>query len=279
MNRIHHCQDTARADDCASCVLEGSAACGSLTALASIAGGVPVVCHVFAPGEALYRSGEPVDGLHFIVSGGVKLVRCDAAGHERIVHFAQDGAIVGFDAMSGDASPHSAIALDEVRTCCIPADKLARVLERRPVLQMQVLRQMQRALSDAQGWIAELASGVLPARMRLARLLLRLRCGEGARIRRLQLTEIGSILGQTPETVCRTLKVFEQDGVLLPQGGRGLQRHYLADLAALQRIAHEGAERISSAARALDGGDDAELARPVRSRRGEAGLRRTVPTH
>ena len=79
--------------------------------------------------------------------------------------------------------------------------------------------------------------------------------------------------------MCRALKVFEQDGVLLPQGGRGLQRHYLADLAALQRIAHEGAERISSAARALDGGDDAELARPVRSRRGEAGLRRTVPTH
>ena len=279
MNRIHHCLDMARTDDCASCLLEGSAACGSITALASVAGGVPFVCHVFAPGEALYRSGEPVDGLHFIVSGGVKLVRCDAAGHERIVHFAQDGAIVGFDAITGDASQHGAIALDEVRTCCIPADKLVRVLARRSALQMQVLRQMQRALSDAHGWIAELASGVLPARVRLARLLLRLRCGEGERIRRLQLTEIGSILGQTPETVCRTLKVFEQDGVLLPQGGRGLQRHYLADLAALQRIAHEGAERISSAARALDGGDDAELARPVRSRRGEAGLRRTVPTH
>ena len=279
MNRIHHCLDMARTDDCASCLLEGSAACGSITALASVAGGVPFVCHVFAPGEALYRSGEPVDGLHFIVSGGVKLVRCDAAGHERIVHFAQDGGIVGFDAINGEASQHGAIALDEVRTCCIPADKLVRVLARRPALQMQVLRQMQRALSDAHGWIAELASGVLPARVRLARLLLRLRCGEGERIRRLQLTEIGSILAQTPETVCRTLKAFEQDGVLVPQGGRGSQRHYLADLAALQRIAHEGAERISSAARALDGGDDAELARPVRSRRGEAGLRRTVPTH
>lgn len=278
MNRIHHCLDMARTDDCASCLLEGSAACGSITALASVAGGVPFVCHVFAPGEALYRSGEPVDGLHFIVSGGVKLVRCDAAGHERIVHFAQDGGIVGFDAINGEASQHGAIALDEVRTCCIPADKLVRVLARRPALQMQVLRQMQRALSDAHGWIAELASGVLPARVRLARLLLRLRCGEGERIRRLQLTEIGSILGQTPETVCRTLKAFEQDGVLVPQGGRGSQRHYLADLAALQRIAHEGAEGLPIAARA-PAGDDVELARPPRSRRGEAALRRAAATH
>ena len=278
MNRIHHCLDMARTDDCASCLLEGSAACGSITALASVAGGVPFVCHVFAPGEALYRSGEPVDGLHFIVSGGVKLVRCDAAGHERIVHFAQDGGIVGFDAINGEASQHGAIALDEVRTCCIPADKLVRVLARRPALQMQVLRQMQRALSDAHGWIAELASGVLPARVRLARLLLRLRCGEGERIRRLQLTEIGSILAQTPETVCRTLKAFEQDGVLVPQGGRGLQRHYLADLEALQRIAHEGAEGVPIAARAL-AGDDAELVRPPRSRRGEAALRRAAATH
>ena len=137
---------------------------------------------------------------------------------------------------------------------------------------------MQRALSDAHGWIAELASGVLPARVRLARLLLRLRCGEGERIRRLQLTEIGSILAQTPETVCRTLKAFEQDGVLVPQGGRGSQRHYLADLAALQRIAHEGAEGVPIAARAL-AGDDAELVRPPRSRRGEAALRRAAATH
>lgn len=278
MNRNHHCEDTARTDDCASCVLEGSAACGSITALASIAGGVPFVCHVFAPGAVLYRSGEPVEGLHFIVTGGVKLVRRDAAGHERIVHFAQDGGIVGFDAMSGEASQHSAIALEEVRTCCIPADRLARVLERRPALQMQVLRQMQCALSDAQGWIAELASGVLPARVRLARLLLRLRSGSGERIRRLQLTEIGSILGQTPETVCRTLKAFEQDGVLVPQGGRGSQRHYLADLEALQRIAHEGAEGIPPAVR-LTSGEEAALVRPPRSRRGEAGLRRAAVTH
>lgn len=277
MNKLKNLQDVTHPDECASCVLHGSGACGSITALTSMAGGVPFVCHVFEPGAVLYRIGEPPDGLHFIVSGGVKLVSCDPAGNERIVRVAQDGGIMGFNAMTGERSAHSAVALDEVRTCRIPVDKLPRVLERRPALQLQLVRQMQCALSEGERWIAELASGVVPARVRLARLLLRLRLGEDDRIRRLQLTEVGSILGQTPETVCRTLKVFEQDQLLVPQGARGSQRYYHADIEALQRIAYEGADAVADAAPSMvtTVGTKAEAApQPLRHRRGEAGLSR-----
>lgn len=268
MNDRNNDNGGAHGGDCASCTLQRTDACGSIAALMSVAGGVPFDGHVFEPGAVLYRGGAPADGLHFIVAGGVKLVCSDASGNERIVRIAHDGGVVGFDAMGGGVCRHTAIALDEVRTCRIPVHALPRLLERRPVLQMQLLRQLQAALSEAEAWIAELASGVVPARVRLARLLLRLRIGDGKRVRRLQLTEVGSILGQTPETVCRTLKAFEQDGVLRPQGMRGAARHYLADIDALRRIAYEGA---GAAPAAPAGGSGADV-RPARSRRGEAAL-------
>lgn len=274
MNDLNDGDHGAHGGDCAACTLQRTDACGSIAALMSVAGGVPFDGHVFEPGAVLYRGGEPADGLHFIVAGGVKLVCGDASGNERIVRIAHDGGVVGFDAMSGGACRHTAIALDEVRTCRIPVNLLPRLLARRPALQMQLLRQLQAALSETEAWIAELASGVAPARVRLARLLLRLRIGDGNRIRRLQLTEVGSILGQTPETVCRTLKVFEQDAVLRPQGARGAARHYLADIEALRRIAYEGADGVGAALPASAGGSVVDALRPARSRRGEAGLSR-----
>lgn len=280
MNHQENIQHAEYSGDCASCPLQRTGACGSVAALMSAPGGGAFDCHVFKPGAVLYRSGEPADGLHFIVSGGVKLVRGDPAGNERIVRIAQDGGVLGFDAMTGGVCQHTAIAFDEVRTCRIPADELPRVLARRPILQLHLLRHLQAALSEADAWTSDLVSGVVPARVRLARLLLRLRFGDGNRIRRLQLTEVGSILGQTPETVCRTLKVFEQDGALVPQGARGAQRHYLADIDALQRIAYEGADTPLSSA-ATRASDDVvvepSLQRSVRSRRGEAGLLKRAP--
>jgi len=275
MIKMDSSRQVADGGDCAACELGPGGACGSIIALATVAGGLPFVCHTFEPGGLICRRGEVPDGLHFIVSGGVKLVRSDPAGNERIVRIAHDGGVVCFDALAGAVCEHTAIALDEVRTCRIPADKLAHTLARRPLLQMKLMRQMQAALSESECWISDLASGVVPARVRLARLLLRLRIDDGNRVRRLQLAEMGSILGQTPETVCRTLKAFEQDKLLEPQGGRGVSRHYIADLQALHQVAFEGAD-LPGAPDPLGGhGDDiAPLQRTVRCRRGEAGLHR-----
>jgi len=277
MSKMDSSSHVAHGGDCVACEFGPGGACGSIIALVTVAGGLPVVCHTFEPGEVICRRGEVPDGLHFIVSGGVKLVRSDPAGNERIVRIVHDGHVVSFDALVGGVCEQTAIALDEVRTCRIPADKLTHVLARRPLLQMKLMRQMQAALSESECWISDLASGVVPARVRLARLLLRLRIDEGNRVRRLQLAELGSILGQTPETVCRTLKAFEQDKLLEPQGGRGVSRHYIADLQALHQVAFEGADLPGALVPFGGHGDDINpLQRTVRCRRGEAGLHRRV---
>lgn len=279
MNKMGSSRHVAHGGDCVACEFGPGGACGSIIALATVAGGLPFVCHTFEPGEVICRPREVPDGLHFIVTGGVKLVRSDPAGNERIVRIAHDGDVVCFDALFGAVCEQAAIALDEVRTCRIPADKLAHVLARRPLLQMKLMQQMQAALNESECWIADLASGVAPARVRLARLLLRLRIDEGNRVRRLQLTEMGSILGQTPETVCRTLKAFEQDKLLQPQGGRGVSRHYLADLQALRQVAFEGADLPGALVPIGGHGDDIPpLQLTVRCRRGEAGLHRRALT-
>lgn len=279
MNKMDRSSYEALGGDCAACELGPAGACGSILALATAASGVPFVCHTFEPGEFICRGGEMADGLHFIVSGAIKLVRADPAGNERIVRIARDGEVVCFDPITAGACEHTAIALDEVRTCRIPADKLPQVLARRPLLQMKLIGQMQTALTEMERWISDLASGVVPARVRLARLLLRLRIDEGNRVRRLQLTEVGSILGQTPETVCRTLKAFEQDGVLEPQGGRRASRYYVANLQALRQLAFEGADLPDAVGSFGEHGDDiTPLPHTVRRRRGEAGLHKRSAT-
>ena len=234
--------------DCVSCAAREASSCGTLAALISAAGSVPFRSYVFEPGATLVECGAPIDGVHFIVSGAAKLVREDFVGNERIVRIVQDGSVVGLDAMTDAVSQHAVVALDEVRTCWIGAARLRERLACEPALHLLLLRQMTEALHEAESWISDLASGTVPARVRLARLLLRLRMpgseGEGARVRRLNLTDVGAILGQTPETVCRALKTLTRDKILVPQGGGIGQRYYLADIDALAAIARDGAPEL-----------------------------------
>ncbi len=231
--------------DCVSCVTSKTASCGTLAALISAAGSVPFKSYVFEAGATLMERGAAIGGVHFIVSGAVKLVCEDFVGNERIVRIVQDGGVIGLDAMTDTLSPYSAVALDEVRTCWIDARRLGESLQREPALHLLLLRQMSAALHEAESWISDLASGTVPARVRLARLLLRLRLGNDDRVRRLNLTDVGAILGQTPETVCRALKTLTRDEVLVPQGGGVGQRFYLADIKALELIARDGVPEVS----------------------------------
>lgn len=231
--------------DCGSCTASGTSSCGALAALISAAGMLSFKSYVFEPGAALMQRGAPALGVHFVVSGAVKLVCEDFVGKERIVRIVQDGGIIGLEALTESRTRHVALALDEVRTCWIDAVRLRDSLQRVPELQLTLLRQMQAALHEAESWISDLASGTVPARVRLARLLLRLRLGGENRVRRLNLSDVGAILGQTPETVCRALKTFTRDKVLVPQGGGIGQRFYLADIEALHLIARDGAPEVA----------------------------------
>ena len=86
-----------------------------------------------------------------------------------------------------------------------------------PALGQRMLEKAGDALTEAQLWLAELTAGSAPARVRVARLLLRLQTKPGSdEVFRLASSDIAAILGITVETASRVIAAFKRSGVLTP---------------------------------------------------------------
>jgi len=107
-------------------------------------------------------------------------------------------------------------------------------------LQMRLIESSQAALSEAQDWLAQIVGGTTPARTRMARLLLKLRVGNGDRIIRFTGEDMAAILGITFETVSRLVSEFGRLGILQKVYGGKSNRYFRGDIAALEKIAMEG---------------------------------------
>lgn len=191
----------------------------------------------FEAGAPLYHAGDSGHSVHLVRQGAIKLLRIDAAGNQRIVRVLRSGDIAGLEGLHGGACRHTAVAMTRAEICRLPIGQLHRFILRHPGLPMRLLEKAQAALEEADAWLADLVSGAVPGRVRLARLLLRLRMDAGDRIHRLSLVDFGAILGLTPETVSRVLAEFMDEGVLVKVGKGMASRHFCGDIAALARVA------------------------------------------
>ena len=92
---------------------------------------------------------------------------------------------------------------------------------------------------ETDSWLSELVSNTVPAKVRLARLLLQLRIGDSDRVHRLSLADFGGILGITPETVSRLLSELGDSEILIKAGRGEHGRNYRADIPALTAISQD----------------------------------------
>ena len=225
--------------DCFACPLRNTMVCAGIRLEDLISFHVPIDDMVFAPGATLYQMGETAQGVHCVRHGAIKLVRLDVSGAQRIVRILKKNDVAGLESVLTGTHRHAAIALTEVHTCRIPMPHFHQFIAEHPGLQLRLLEKSQEALHEADSWLSDLVSNTIPARTRLARLLLRLRIGDGSRIHRLSLADTGAILGLTPETLSRLLNELIDQG-LLEKIGKGMaNRHYLGDMAALALISQE----------------------------------------
>lgn len=199
----------------------------------------PIDDLVFEPGAVIYHNGAPANAVHCVRLGVIKLVRFDASGGQRIVRILKKNDVAGLESVFAEHYHHTAIAISEVHTCRIPMTHFHQFIDQHPALQRRLLEKSQEALREADAWLADLVSNVVPARVRLARLLLRLRVGDSDRVHRLSLADMGAILGLTPETVSRILGDLMREGILLKVGKGMASRHYRGDVAALELISQE----------------------------------------
>jgi len=171
----------------------------------------------FGSKQVLYHQGAKSEALYTVREGAVKLVRHGADGSARIVRIVKPGDLAGLEVLSGREYDASAVAVGPVRICRLPLASVEKLKSLDAGVGERMLEKASDALSEAQAWLAELTAGSAPARVRVARLLLRLRTHDNcARIIRLASADIAAILGITVETASRVMAAFKREGILTP---------------------------------------------------------------
>lgn len=194
----------------------------------------------FGPGTTLFEMDAPADAVYCIRGGAVKMVHYEPSGVVRIVRVLKPGDLAGLESTFRERHDYSAIALGTVHACRIPMPYFHKFIESHAALQMRLMESSQQALNEAQAWLAQIVGGTTPARIRLARLLLKLRTGNGDRILRFTGDDMAAILGITFETVSRLISEFRRLGILHNVDGGKTTRFFRGDIAALEQIAQEG---------------------------------------
>jgi len=169
-------------------------------------------------GDYLYRKGDRFRGILAIKAGTAKLVTIDQSGNEYMTAYLLPGELLGFDALADDRHTCSAMALETLSYCELPAEQLDALCRDVPNLLRELFRHAGNTLA------AETSQIVLskrPAEERVAGFLINLsdrlaRRGFSPLDFRLSLTrqEIGNFLGLALETVSRILKGFEEGGLI-----------------------------------------------------------------
>ena len=187
-------------------------------------------------GEFIYRQGDEFTMIVAIKSGSAKLVSNDDQGNEHILSVLLPGELIGFEGLFQNKYNCSAIALENLSYCVLPADKFEGLCAKVPSIARELLKHSSEAISESQSQIIASKSS---AEERVAKFLINLSDrlsmrGYSAVQFNITLTrqEMGDHLGLTLETVSRTLKQFQHDGFL------NVQRKFIEikDLQGLRKI-------------------------------------------
>jgi CRP/FNR family transcriptional regulator len=169
-----------------------------------------------APGEHLFRVGDPFHSLYAVRTGCLKTCAVDPNGREHVLNFHFVGEIIGIDAIFPEQHFADAIALVESSVCHLPYRAISQFAREVPELQVQLVRALSRHVFSMTS-----ISGDFTAEERLAAFLIMV----GARHRlagggstELQLAmsrqDIANYLRLATETVSRILARFQKSGLL-----------------------------------------------------------------
>jgi CRP-like cAMP-binding protein len=125
------------------------------------------------------------------------------------------GDVVGLEALASPQYDCDAIALSPVHVCRIPLDVIRTLASNSPRLHGQLMTKWQRALKDADDWLADMNFG--SARRRVGNLVLKMRSPSNSDISLLFSREdMGAMLDLKLETVSREISRLVRAGVIEP---------------------------------------------------------------
>jgi CRP/FNR family cyclic AMP-dependent transcriptional regulator len=101
----------------------------------------------FAPGQTIFRAGEPGGAMHVVLSGSVEVSVVDEDARPVVLGSAGPGEIFGeLSLLDGEPRSASATAREATRTFLIDRDDLERLFSRRPGAALDILQVLSRRL-------------------------------------------------------------------------------------------------------------------------------------
>jgi CRP/FNR family transcriptional regulator, cyclic AMP receptor protein len=172
-------------------------------------------------GQQILSPDDPPDRIHILKKGRVRVYRMTPDGKQLTLDIHEKGTILGdMELLGQDRLPEAyAEAIDEGVICTITPDELRRLIERFPLIGVNIIRHLSRRLQAAERELEAMAYQRVD--QRLARKLqdLALRFGivteRGTLIQaRLTQQELAEMIGTTRETLAHTLGDFRRRGLL-----------------------------------------------------------------
>jgi CRP/FNR family cyclic AMP-dependent transcriptional regulator len=172
-------------------------------------------------GQQILAPDDPPERIHIVKKGRVRMYRMSPDGKQLTLDIYEKGTILGDMGLLGqDRVPEAyAEAIDDGVICTISPDQLHRLIERYPVIGLNIIRHLSRRLQAAERELEAMAYQRVD--QRLARRLLDLAQRFGVSTERgtliearLTQQELAEMIGTTRETLAHTMSDFRRRGLL-----------------------------------------------------------------
>jgi CRP-like cAMP-binding protein len=183
-----------------------------------------VVRH-YRAGETIYNQGDACTGIHCVESGSVAVRFMETDGSSKMLRIAEAGRTLGYSDFFGKSGYRtSAVALNDVTVCHIPAEPLHSALTHNPALGFAFLAHGAEDLREADA--QNVGQALHNVRARTVQLLLSLKdkhgeandAGEIEVKLPLAWQQAAEMIGARPESVSRALQALAEDELVKVSG-------------------------------------------------------------
>ena len=171
-------------------------------------------------GDVLFLQDDKADGFYILASGGLQVYRTGMDGRRQILHvFEKPGDVCGeVPVFEGGAYPAAAEAVCDTTVLYLPRDAFLGLTKAQPEILLAMLAELSRRLRRFVGLIDDLS--LKDVGTRLAQYLIAQ--AEAANTNRITLSMtkgmLASQLGTIAETVSRTLRKMQEQGLIAVDG-------------------------------------------------------------
>ncbi|NLC54107.1 MAG: Crp/Fnr family transcriptional regulator [Firmicutes bacterium] len=176
----------------------------------------------FKKGELVYMAGEQAGKLYVLHTGRVKVSRINANGKEQVIRVVGPGEFMGeLSLFSSLPMTDNGEALEDCTMCLIEGAKLKELMKKYPSIAFKVMAELSQRLEKAEHLIETLNLNTVE--QRLARSLLGIAAGKKEMVLGMTKGDFASQLGMTQETLSRKLSAFQERGLIMLKGQRGIE--------------------------------------------------------